>query len=127
MHLWRDVCPWHVADNICHCEERSDVAIPRKGTILRNPRKILCTFGEKAHTSKRVSIIAPDNAISKAKCATQFSPFYGSVLYSVQRTLCHSERKNGVPTRYLYLWGKIINPAFSGRALHFQNIWLCSH
>ena len=25
------------------------------------------TFGEKEHTSKRVSIIAPDNAISKAK------------------------------------------------------------
>ena len=35
----------------------------------RGPRGILCTRGEKAHTSKRVSIIAPDNAISKAQCA----------------------------------------------------------
>ena len=33
----------------------------------RGPRGILCTRGEKAHTSKRVSIIAPDNAISKTK------------------------------------------------------------
>ena len=33
----------------------------------RGPRGILCTRGEKAHTSKRVSIIVPDNAISKAK------------------------------------------------------------
>ncbi len=37
----------------------------------RGPRGILCTRGEKAHTSKRVSIAASDNAISKAKCATQ--------------------------------------------------------
>ena len=37
----------------------------------RGPRGILCTRGEKAHTSKRVSIIAPDNAISKVKCATR--------------------------------------------------------
>ena len=28
-----------------------------------------CTRGEKAHTSKRVSIIARDNAISKVQCA----------------------------------------------------------
>ena len=36
---------------------------------LRNggPRGILCTRGDKAHTSKRVSIIAPDNAISKVQ------------------------------------------------------------
>ena len=33
----------------------------------RGPRGILCTRGEKEHTSKRVSVIAPDNAISKAK------------------------------------------------------------
>ena len=33
----------------------------------RGPRGILCTRGEKEHTSKRVSIIVPDNAISKAK------------------------------------------------------------
>ena len=35
------------------------------------PRGILCTRGEKEHTSKRVSIIACDNAISKEKCATR--------------------------------------------------------
>ena len=39
-------------------------------SIYRGPRGILCTRGEKEHTSKRVSIVAPDNAISKAKCAT---------------------------------------------------------
>ena len=39
-------------------------------SIYRGPRGILCTRGEKEHTSKRVSIIAPDNAISEAKCAT---------------------------------------------------------
>ena len=33
------------------------------------PRGILCTLGEKAHASKRVSVIAPDNVISKAQCA----------------------------------------------------------
>ena len=39
-------------------------------SINRGPRGILCTRGEKAHTSKRVSVIACDNVISKAKCAT---------------------------------------------------------
>ena len=34
------------------------------------PKRYFCTFGEKEHTSKRVSIIACDNVISKAKCAT---------------------------------------------------------
>ena len=38
---------------------------------IRGPRGILCTRGEKEHTSKRVSIIVPDNAISKVKCATR--------------------------------------------------------
>ena len=47
-------------DNSCHCE-----ALPNRG-----PRGILCTRGEKAHTSKRVSVIACDNVISKTKCAT---------------------------------------------------------
>ena len=37
----------------------------------RDPERYFCTFGEKAHTSKRVSVIAPDNVISKAKCATR--------------------------------------------------------
>ena len=35
----------------------------------RGPSGILCTRGEKAHTSKRVSIIACNNVISKAQCA----------------------------------------------------------
>ena len=34
---------------------------------IRGPRGILCTRGEKEHTSKRVSIIACNNVISKAK------------------------------------------------------------
>ena len=37
---------------------------------IRGPRGILCTRGEKAHTSKRVSIIACNNVISKVQCAT---------------------------------------------------------
>ena len=39
--------------------------------LYRGPRGILCTRGEKENTSKRVSINAPDNAISEAKCATR--------------------------------------------------------
>ena len=38
---------------------------------IRGPQKILCTFGEKEHTSKRVSIIACNNVISKVQCATR--------------------------------------------------------
>ena len=48
-----------VQRTLCHCERKNG-----------GPRGILCTRGEKAHTSKRVSIIAPDNAISKVQCAT---------------------------------------------------------
>ena len=36
-----------------------------------DPKRYFRTFGEKEHTSKRVSIIVPDNAISKVKCATR--------------------------------------------------------
>ena len=36
-----------------------------------DPKRYFCTFGEKAHTSKRVSIIACNNVISKAQCATR--------------------------------------------------------
>ena len=35
---------------------------------------------EKAHTSKRVSVIAPDNVISKAKCATRGHPLVHPVI-----------------------------------------------
>ena len=61
-----------VQRTLCHSEElhSNDVRIPRKGTLLQTPRKILLYLrGEKAHTSIRVSIVAPDNAISKVQCA----------------------------------------------------------
>ena len=47
------------------------VTLCRLVVNLRNwgPRGILCTRGEKAHTSIRVSIAASDNAISKVQCA----------------------------------------------------------
>ena len=35
------------------------------------PKRYFCTFGEKEHTSKRVSIIACNNVISKVQCATR--------------------------------------------------------
>jgi len=60
----RDVC----------CRATTDPSFSAKrdsrAINYRGPRGILCTRGEKEHTSKRVSIIAPDNAISEAKCAT---------------------------------------------------------
>ena len=56
------------------------------------PRGILCTRGEKAQASKRVSIIASDNYISKAKYWFKF----------------------GAPTGYLYPWGfgRALSPFF---------------
>ena len=46
------------------------------------PKRYFCTFGEKEHTSKRVSIIAPDNAISKAQCATLLRYYANVVCYA---------------------------------------------
>ena len=48
-----------------------------------DPKRYFCTFGEKEHTSKRVSIIVPDNAILKEKCATRTrlrrrTPYHGA-------------------------------------------------
>ena len=43
-----------------------------------------------------MSVIVSDNVISKAKLCDAFSPFYGGVLYSVQRTLCHCEERSDV-------------------------------
>ena len=40
------------------------------------PRGILCTRGEKAHTSKRVSVIACDNVISKAKLCDAYTRIF---------------------------------------------------
>ena len=58
-----------------------DVAISRKG--IQNPRKILLYLrGEKAHTSKRVSIIACNNVISKVQCAPCGSDIAFAVILS---------------------------------------------
>ena len=53
------------------CEQKTTDCCLRQSVgqkiSYRGPRGILCTRGEKEHTSKRVSIIACDNVISKAK------------------------------------------------------------
>lgn len=46
--------------------------IPRR--FVSGSPKDTCTFGEKEHASKRVSIIVPDNAILKTKRATRTHP-----------------------------------------------------
>ena len=59
--------------------------VERRRSFLRysgNPKRYFCTFGEKEHTSKRVSIIAPDNAISKAQCATLLRYYANVVCYA---------------------------------------------
>ena len=61
---------------------------------IRGPRGILCTCGEKAHTSKRVSVIACNNAISKAQCAPWWqSPGRVTTLlrqnYKIKNNGCH--------------------------------------
>ncbi len=40
------------------------------------PRGILCTRGEKAQTSKRVSVIVCDNVISKAKLCDAYTRIF---------------------------------------------------
>ena len=63
---------------------------------LWGPQKILCTFGEKAQTRKRVSVIVHDNVISKA----QFAPHRpeGLPCYA----LCHCiYTKIATPKNYL--------------------------
>ena len=70
----KGVCEHKTTD----CRLRQSVGQKRS---YRGPRGILCTRGEKEHTSKRVSIIACDNVISKAKLS-------------------------GTPRDTLYPWGK---------------------
>ena len=89
MHLWRDVCLWHVEEYICHHEalpsvityEVLNVIARSKATwqspgraphyktharyFIMGPNGILCTRGEKSHTSKRMSIIAPITRFQK--------------------------------------------------------------
>ena len=60
----------------------------------RGPRGILSTRGEKAHTSKRVSVIACDNEIQKRSCATRTQGFSEP-----------AKNHHGVPTRYCVLVG----------------------
>lgn len=58
---------------------QKNIISPSKGEIfyviprhfVSGSPKDTCTFGEKEHASKRVSIIVPDNAISKTKRATR--------------------------------------------------------
>ena len=60
------------ATHLCHCEAPPSgaVAISRKGHLVKSHARYFCTCVEKkAHTSKRVSVIACDNAISKVQCA----------------------------------------------------------
>ena len=47
----------------------------RKG----DPKRYFCTFGEKSHTSKRVSVIACENVISKAKLCDAYAPSHEPV------------------------------------------------
>ena len=59
--------------------------VERRRSLLRYsgvPKRYFCTFGEKEHTSKRVSVIAPDNAISKAQCATLLRYYANVVCYA---------------------------------------------
>ena len=56
--------------HLCHCEAPPSgaVAISRKGHLVKSHARYFCTCVEKkAHTSKRVSVIACDNVISKVQ------------------------------------------------------------
>ena len=44
--------------------------------VYRGPHGILCTRGEKEHTSKRVSVIVSDNMISKAKLCDVYTRIF---------------------------------------------------
>ena len=62
---------YSVQRTLCHSEELrcNDVRIPRKGYHIKPHARYFCTcVEEKAQTSIRVSVIAPDNVISKAQC-----------------------------------------------------------
>ena len=72
--------------------------VERRRSFMRysgGPKRYFCTFGEKAHTSKRVSIIAPDNAISKAQCATLLRYYANVVCYA---PLISTKRRNPMNT-----------------------------
>ena len=60
---------YSVQRTFCHCER--SVAISRKGHRIIKPTQdtFVLAWRKKAHTNIRVSIVAPDNAISKVQCA----------------------------------------------------------
>ena len=70
------------------CEQKTTDCCLRQSVgqkrSYRGPRGILCTRGEKEHTSKRVSVIASDNVISKAKRATRGRGFAHSCKSSLR-------------------------------------------
>ena len=76
------------------------------------PRGILCTRGEKAHTSKRVSIIACNNVISKVQCAP--------------RTLGFSEprKKRQKSIKFSPFCGRVVKPAFLWRDYLYQKCFI---
>ena len=59
------------SQRLCDCRTNAQHCCLQQ--IVERRRSFLRYFGEKEHTSKRVSVIAPDNAISKAQCATCIS------------------------------------------------------
>ena len=77
----------YVQRTLCHCER--SVAIAGNGHRIIKPTQDTCTCVEKkAHTSKRVSIIACNNVISKAQCAPrQHKMTYGT--FAAQRHWTH--------------------------------------
>ena len=109
--LWNTLYSFpSVQRTLCHSEKlhSNDVRIPRKGTILQTPRKILLYLrGEKgAHKQKSEHYRPPDNAISKA----QFAP-YGRVsafCFPLSRLLLLFFCITVNMTLLLYIWPTVI-------------------
>ena len=101
MYPWGKTCSQN--KDLSQC----DIAISQ----IRGPQKILCTFGEKEHTSKRVSIIACNNVISKVQCAThrpEGIPFDDKTSRNGVWLDVKIMRKNaGFRARIYYLYNKI--------------------
>ena len=88
---------------LCHSEELrcNDVRIPRKGYHIKPHARYFCTCVEKkAQTSIRVSVIAPDNVISKA----QFTPRARCGLYlSLRNTTRRSIPRSAILCQFVCL------------------------
>ena len=61
---------YNYTSRVDNCPIQQKQHIKRCALKIRGPLGILSTRGEKEHTSKRVSIIACNNVISKEQCAT---------------------------------------------------------